>query len=456
MHLEWITSTPDAPWVRQDTGAAATGLSQQATRDTSACTDRLTVGPDEAQTIAGFGGCFNELGWMALGALSPDARDQIVRELFDTENGLGLGLCRIPIGASDYAAQWYSCNETDGDLAMDHFSIDRDRVHLIPYIKAAQAINPDMRFFASPWSPPTWMKQPKAYNYGRLRMEPAILDSYALYLQKFIEAYADEGIPVAQLHIQNEPYADQKFPSCLWSPEQFRVFLRDHIGPRFEQAGMETELWLGTLNGPTQMGFTPAGIKVDLYERNVDTLLFDPAVRRYIAGIGYQWAGQHVIQRTHESFPEIRLMQTENECGDGTNTWEYAQYVFNLIRHYLGNGAEAYVYWNMVLAAGGESTWGWHQNTLVTVDPDTGAVVRNPEYWLMRHFSGHVRPGAKRLVCSGHWNGSGLAFRNPDGAIVVQLSNALARPRTATIDVMGETRTVTLAPDSFNTLIFRQ
>jgi glucosylceramidase len=443
MAMQWFVSTPKAQWI------------SRSLQDLPACIDTLQVSDQELQTITGFGGCFNELSWIALDKVDPEVRQQVLCDLFDRDEGLGFSFCRVPIGASDYAAEWYSHNETDEDFAMDHFSIQRDYRYLIPYIKAAQAINPDIKLFASPWSPPTWMKHPRAYNNGRLRMEPAILESYALYFKKFIEAYQVEGIPITQVHLQNEPFADQKFPSCLWSAEQFKIFIRDYIGPLFAREKIDTEIWLGTLNGPTQMQFSPTGaINIDLYDQIMDELLFDPQVRQYLSGVGYQWAGQHVIQRTHESFPELRLMQTENECGDGRNTWQYAQYVFNLVKHYLVNGVESYIYWNMVLEPQGISTWGWHQNSMVSVDPESRTVTYNPEFYVMKHLSRFVRPGAKLLKTNGHWNSSSLAFANPDRSIVVLMSNALPRHRQATIQVRDQAMTVNLEPQSFNTFVF--
>lgn len=444
MNMQWIATTPDIRW------------QEQTWQDRPAVADTLIVTATADQVIDGFGGCFNELGWIALGHLDPAEQSRVLADLFDPTAGSGLTFCRLPIGASDYAAQWYSLDEFEGDIELTHFSIERDRRYLIPYIKAAQDFNPQLRFFASPWSPPAWMKQPPVYNYGRLRMEPEILASYARYFEKYITAYQAEGIPISQVHVQNEPFADQKFPSCLWSPEQFRVFIRDYLGPRLAASGLATELWLGTLNGPTQMHFSPTGrIDINLYDRFVDDLLFDPDVRQYLRGVGYQWAGQHIIARTRESFPELGLMQTENECGDGNNTWVYAQYVFNLMRHYLGNGVSSYIYWNMILEPQGRSTWGWTQNALITIDPLTRRAIYNPEFYVLKHLARFVAPGARRLQTRGHWTGSSLAFANPDGSVVVVMSNALSRERAATLQIADQAYTVNLAADSFNTFVFR-
>lgn len=444
MNIRWISTTENEVW--KDNEIEFIESSQ----------DTLELTGERDQTIDGFGGCFNELGWIALSKLDEEQREKVISELFDTEFGCKFNFCRTPIGANDYAAEWYSYNENDGDYNMEKFSIERDKLYLIPYIKKAKEYRADLKLFASPWSPPTWMKFPKAYNYGKLRMEKKVLDAYALYFKKFIEAYKAEGIEINQVHIQNEPFADQKFPSCLWTGEEYRIFIKDHIGPLFEKENINTEIWFGTLNGPTQMNFSPTGeIKLQSYDEYVDRVLFDEDARKYIKGVGYQWAGQHVIQRTHESFPELKLMQTENECGDGNNTWEYARYVFSLMRHYFSNGVNSYIYWNMVLEPKGTSTWGWNQNSLITVKPDTKEVVYNPEFYLMKHFSHFVLPEAVRLKTKGHWTGASLAFENPNGEIVLVVSNAIDKTRKFTFKNNGQEFSVALKPYSFNTIVIK-
>ena len=439
--IQWFETTRTAPFAAKTPEQTAPG------------SHTLRLNGEKAQTVRGFGGCFNELGWMALQKASPADREAVLQALFGAD-GLALAFNRIPIGASDYAAGWYSCDETPGDTALAHFTLARDEEMLIPYIRAAQAVRPEMRFFASPWSPPAWMKQPPVYNYGRLRRDPEIREAYARYLQRFAAEYAARGIPIDQLHVQNEPFADQKFPSCLWDAEDFRSFIRDYLGPQMERTGTKTDIFLGTLNGPEEMKFLSyAGVELSNYNRYLDTILFDDAARRYIKGIGYQWAGRAVAARTHESFPELELIQTENECGDGKNSWEYAQYVFSLMRHYFRSGVTAYTYWNMVLAPGGESSWGWHQNAMFTVEPDSGRVTVNPEFYVMKHFSHFVKPGAQVLGVSGHWSSAAQAFRNPDGSLVLVVQNALARPETFTFESGAKTFSAVLAPDSFHTFL---
>ncbi|WOC31725.1 MULTISPECIES: glycoside hydrolase family 30 protein [Caproicibacterium] len=441
MNIQWFQTTTAQPFFQRNI------LPLQ---EESPNTLQLTGA--RGQTLRGFGGCFNELGYLALAHANAAQRQAWMQTLFSPAE-MGLCFCRIPIGASDYAAEWYSCDETEDDYALRRFSIARDRRYLIPYIREAQAVNPNLQFFASPWSPPTWMKKPKAYNYGTLRMEPKVLAAYAHYLQRFVQEYRQEGIPIVQVHVQNEPFADQKFPSCRWSAEAFRVFIGEYLGPVFEKDRDGADIFLGTFNGPEEMTLLPGNrIQLENYNRYVDSILFDPQVLRYVKGIGYQWAGRTVIDKTHLSFPELELIQTENECGDGTNSWAYAQYMFSLMCHYFRCGVTAYVYWNFILEAGGESTWGWKQNSMATVEKD-GTVLYQPEFYVMKHFARFVRPGAAVLGLSGHWSSAATAFENRDGSRVLVMQNALDRAEPVTLCDGGRKLTVELQPRSFHTFV---
>lgn len=444
MTITWTTSTEDARW--QDAGAPSPGVTA----------DRgLRLTGVRGQTVHGFGGTFNELGYRAISALPEVDQEQIFRELFSPDE-LNFRVNRSAVGANDFASSWYSYDETPGDHALEHFSVERDEVAVIPFIRQAQRYQDEMILHCSPWSPPTWMKNPPAYNYGRLVMTPENLNAYARYFVRFVQEYAARGITVNQVHVQNEVFADQKFPSCVWDSEQLRVFIRDHLGPAFAAAGLETKIFLGTLNGPEDMKFTATGQALTNYVRFVDNILMDDDARRHIAGIGYQWAGQHAIARTREAWPELEIMQTESECGFGSNAWEDAEYVFHLVRHYLEHGAMGYTYWNMALEPGGLSTWGWPQNSLITVDTAAQTWQRNPEYYVLKHYSAAVRPGAVRLGVTGRYFAQGSAYENPDGSLAVVVQNALEREQVFSFEDPERPEhsfTATLAPRSLNTFV---
>ena len=425
-----VSTTQTNPWMM---------VSAQKT----APTNYIEIQPGELrQTIRGFGGCFSELGARALQSLSPQERDRVNDALFSAD-GCGFTFCRLPIGASDFAHGWYSYDELPGDYQLKHFSIERDKTCIIPWVKQAQSRQSAMQFMASPWSPPTWMKEPPVYNYGKLIHTPENEAAYANYLRRYVAAYAEQGIHIDQLHLQNEPTSTQKFPSCVWTGEEMRDFIKrnfaDGICP-------DTDLWLGTLNGPA----SDERYCWTRFNNYAHTVLQDEVCRKAVAGVGYQWGGKFAVQQTHDSYPELELIQTESECGNGENTWEYALYIYELMHHYFRNGASAYMYWNMVLPAGGESSWGWRQNSLVTVNEAQPQY--NHEYYLMKHFAHFVKPGARYLQTHGAWSANTTAFQNSDGTKVFVILNPL--PQEIPVAVGGAS--YTLQKNSLNTIVINQ
>ena len=446
--VEWRWSTESARW--------QTGKSWEATKRPAT----LYADGNEYQKMHGFGACFNELGYKALLQLNVEEQESLLRELFAPEKeGCNINFCRLPIGANDYSLSWYSLDETAGDYELSNFSLERDEQALIPFVKRAMKYAPDLRLFASPWSPPTWMKKPPVYNWGKLIWEDQNLSAYAQYFVKYVEGYAQRGIRIDQVHVQNEPVANQKFPSCMWTGTELRDFIRDWLGPAFRRAGLDTEIWLGTINAPgcdyNRLIFDKWATEDYDYFANI--VLQDDRARQYIAGVSYQWGGKIAIQRTFESWwPQIRLMQSENECGFGDNTWEYAKYVWTMLKHYISNGAESYLYWNMILEPWGRSTWGDPQNAMVTVDPGQKRAVFNPDFYVMKHFSNPIRPDAVRLGIKGHMAADSLLFRNPDGSYVVEAFNPFPEEKDLIVELEGERLSFTLAGESFNSMILQK
>jgi glucosylceramidase len=445
--IEMTSTSPAGNWQKQS-------IQISVTRPAPEKPDILIDSQKVEQVITGFGGCFNELGWEALQSLPELERDNILATLFDTINGCRFTLCRMPIGANDYAVDWYSYDETPGDYEMKNFSISRDEKRLIPYIKMAQKVNPHIQIWASPWCPPSWMKTNNHYACSaskdfndlpdnmqgtemktQFRMEDKALKAYALYFQKFIEAYATRGIPIYAIHPQNELNSCQVFPSCIWRPEDIARFIGGYLGPQLERAGLKTSLFMGTIERPQ-------------IER-VDTILQNAAAKKYIRGVGFQWAGKDAIPQVHKKYPGLLLMQTETECGDGSNDWKAARHTWELMRHYFSNGANAYMYWNMVLDETGKSQWGWKQNSMISINRKTGQVVYNPEFYLMKHLSAFVGPGAHYLPVD---NPNCLAFIYKEH-IILLLFNPLDTENTIRIRMNSLDYAIPLPAGSFNTLI---
>ncbi|KAA6345842.1 hypothetical protein EZS27_006617 [termite gut metagenome] len=421
----------------------------------SATVDVVIDPSNVQQTIQGFGTCFNELGWTSLSVLDAQVRESIMKELFSPGVGANFTICRMPVAANDFAIEWYSYDETENDFAMANFSIEHDKKTLVPFIKSAQKYLPDIKIWASPWSPPSWMKHNKHYA-GRSTVENGLpenrqgkegtdmfireepyLKAYALYFSKFIEAYRNEGIHIFAVMPQNEFNSNQTFPSCCWTAAGLADFIGKYLGPAMEAKGVD--VMFGTMERPN--------------ESLVDTIFTDPVAGKYIKGAGFQWAGKDALPGLHKRYPDMLLYQTEQECGNGKNTWKGAVYSWNLMKHYLNNGVSAYMYWNTSLMKGGISTWGWEQNSLVVVNEDK-TFEYTPEYYVLKHVSHYVKPGAKKLTLEGSYNDL-LAFRNPDKSIVIVARNEEAMDKTINIKVNETIYAPQLKANSLNTLIIR-
>jgi len=427
-HIHIIT-TPDASWQTRAPGA----------EPVSAQVCNLRSRGRHPHAWEGFGGCFNEIGWDALLRLAPASRSSLLDGLF-SEDGLHLDMGRLPMGASDYALSWHSYDETEGDLALNDFSIARDRERLFPFVHEALARRPDLRLFASPWSPPTWMKFPAAYNYGTFRMEPEYLASYADYFVRYVEACAVDGIHIGSVHPQNEPVADQKFPSCVWTGDELAEFIGGYLGPAMAARFPEVGVWLGTMNTAD-------------FENMFLPVLSDPRCSGILRGIGLQWDGKNVLQKLAAACPELPRWQTENECGDGLNTRAYAHGIFSLVSHYLSSGVNAYVYWNMALPPGGRSTWGWEQNSLAVVDGASGEWSWQPEYYVFKHLAHFVRPGDFPLQLDGMLAPCAVAFERAAGGHVLAIHNPQPQPVPLHAEIGGKEIVAKLEPDSFHTFV---
>jgi glucosylceramidase len=454
MHdLTWIATTQTSQWQSKD--AATTSLASKGKWDVEAQLEK------PLQTIDGFGACFNELGWTSLGALADKDKDAIFRELFAPGVGANFNICRTSVGANDFSRDWYSYDETPEDFALEHFSISQDLETLVPFIRNALKYQPELKLWASPWSPPTWMKYNKHYagemsepdmppnglkpeqlaweGTDQFIQEERYFSTYSAYFARFIQEYSRQGIKINMVMPQNEFNSPQPFPSCSWTAEGLARFI-SFLGPELQK--LNVDVFFGTMERPS--------------EKLVDVALLDPKASNYIKGAGFQWAGKRAIVGIHRRYPQLKLYQTEQECGDGKNDWRYCRYAWTLLKRFLENGVSAYHYWNISLKEGGVSRWGWAQNSLVTVDTVARTYKYNYEYYLLKHLSHFVKPGAKRLdtfTLTGYENL--LAFANPDETVVILMQNDLGQELPVRVKVGEKVIGATLEADSFNTFVLQ-
>jgi glucosylceramidase len=429
-------------------------------------TGAATVTVNESQRYQkwlGFGGCFNEKGWEALSKLSSSERTRAIQLLFDKQNGIGITWGRIPIGASDYAIARYTLNQTTGDTLMNSFSITHDNSYLIPFIKAAQAVKPDIIFWASAWTPPTWMKtgavDAAGYDGGAFRNQATYLMANALYTARFIEAYNANGIPIKAIFPQNEPGYTTHYPSCGWGKyalpppeggadvngtEYLSDYVANYLWPTLQNRGLtSTDLWFGTLSNNNYASAYWSGAQ--------------SKAGTHIKGVGLQWNNVGLVATVANA--GYLVMQSEHQCGnypwktvvtnvanaDSThffasyapNNYNYGLESWRLLTTWIRAGVNIYSAWNMVLDTGGfnlDQSRKWPQNALLTVNYQTATLKVTPVYYVFRHLAQYLDTGAVRLGTSG---GDALAFRNPDSSIVTIVFNSATSPAALRISVRG-------------------
>ena len=411
---------------------------------------------DTSFTFQGFGTCLNELGYDALMQLSAEKREELMSRMYDADGDLRYNLARLSVGANDYAREWYSYDETEDnvpDFNMEHFSIDRDRERVIPYAKLAQKYCPDMTFWASPWSPPQWMKTNKHYAQrpgggngcpfavapyfnDQFVMEPDYLNAYCLYFDKYIDAMKEEGIPVTGLAYQNEAYSNTVYPGCSWTAEGTGKFLAQYLGPYMKEHQPQLNLILGTINTGS----------IDV----IETIINTPGFKDYINTVGFQWEGGPALPEIQRRYPDFHFVQTESQCNWGAMDWADGSLIFQLINHYLINGCETYTFWNSVLTTG-MSTWGWQQSMLVRVNSDN-TISFLDEWYAAKHFSHFITDGSKMLVGSDETQKL-IAYVRPDGAVVLVVGNLTEQDKTISVDIDGEYISLDLPANSFNTCL---
>jgi glucosylceramidase len=376
-----------------------------------------------AQRWDGFGGTFSERSGDYLSQLSASDKEMALQLLFGPD-GLRFNRGRIPIGASDYAIDRYTLDETPGDTSLSKFSIERDQQKLIPYIKAALAVAPGLHLWASPWSPPTWMKSNSAFDGGTMKEDDATLHAFALYLTKFVQEYGKQGIPIEVVHPQKEPNLALDFPSCVWSPAAMTRFIGAYLGPMFADQKVDAQIFLGSLS---EDGGGDKALAI------ISAVMADAAAMTYVEGFGFEWNGVRLVAEVKPR--NLPIWQDNHNVGNlpwaggsfrpdaAPNDHAYAVTSWGFIRDWIRAGVNTYFTSSMILDSVGVGigTMKWPQNALLVVDASSKKLVVTPAYHLFRHLSPYVDPGANVIGTTG---GDALAFKNPDGTIVAVLYNA--------------------------------
>jgi glucosylceramidase len=407
------------------------------------------------QTFLGIGGALTDAAAETFAKLPQAKQQEFLKAHFDRENGIGYTLARTNIHSCDFSSGSYTY-VSEGDKELKSFSVEHDRQFRIPFIKQAlAAAGGKLNLFASPWSPPAFMKD----NNNMLRggkLKPDFYQSWANYFVKFIRAYEREGIPIWGVSIQNEPMATQKWESCIFSAEEERDFLKNHLGPTIKKERLgEKKIIVWDHNR-------------DLIYQRARTILTDPQAAQYVWGVGYHWyepwsGGEPMfdnVKLVREAFPDKHLIFTEG-CADSfkperLTDWALGEMYGRSMINDFNSGTVGWTDWNVLLdETGGPNHVQNFCFAPVHADTRTGELIYTNSYYYIGHFSKFVRPGAKRIASSPSRSPLlSTAFVNPDGKVSVVVMNKTDQKISYFLWLDGNAAEVESLPRSIQTLVF--
>ena len=407
------------------------------------------------QTLMGIGGAITDASAEVFATLNKEKQQKFLESYFDTEKGIGYSLLRTSIHSCDFSRESYTYIK-ERDTALNTFSIDHDRKFRIPLIKRAMAMAGDeMVLYATPWSPPAFMKSNGSMLEGGTLL-PQYGDNWALYYTKFIKAYEKEGMPIWGITIQNEPMAKQTWESCIYTAAAERDFLKNHLGPIMEKEGLgDKKIVVWDHNR-------------DLMNQRANIIFTDPEASKYAWGMGFHWyetwaGGDPMfdnVEKVKESFPTKNLMFTEgcNEKFDASKYqfWPHAERYGSSMIHDFNNGTVAWTDWNILLDQhGGPNHVGNFCFAPVHADTDTGELIYTPSYYYLGHFSKFIRPGAKRMSTAvSRSNLLSTSFENKDGKMVTVVMNKTDNEVTYNLFVGTKKTVVNIPAHAMQSLIY--
>jgi glucosylceramidase len=400
------------------------------------------------QLVDGFGWCLTGGSARLLHQMSTEKRSALLKELFSTEGtGIGSSYLRISIGASDLSDSVFSYNDLPNgktDVNQEQFSLDVERVHLIPILKEILAINPELKIMGSPWSPPKWMKTNNDTRGGSLKSE--YYDAYALYLVKFIEGMALEGIKIDAITIQNEPLHPGNNPSLLMLAEDQAEFIKRSLGPTFEKADIET--------------------KIVVYDHNADrpdypiTILNDPEAAKYIDGSAFHLYGGKIeaLSEVHEAYPNKNIYFTEQWVGAHANMYgDLLWHVSTLVIGGTRNWSRTVLEWNLAADPNQDphTDRGGCDRCLGAITLDGDSITRNPAYYIVAHASKFIKPDALRVQTNTLDGLPNVAFKNTDGTLVLVVANTSGTLKDVQVTCEGKAVAVSLNAGAVGTYVLK-
>ncbi|HTN36304.1 MAG TPA: glycoside hydrolase family 30 beta sandwich domain-containing protein [Arachidicoccus sp.] len=398
------------------------------------------------QEIDGFGFCLTDGSADLINKMSPDKKATLLSELFGTKDpGIGISYIRVSIGASDLSDSVYTYDDVPTgktDKNLQHFTIAKAKINLIPVLRDILKINPDLKILGSPWSAPSWMKDNEKSKGGSLI--PDDYTTYAQYFVRYIQDMKAAGIRIDAITPQNEPLNPDNNPSMYMNGEQQASFIRDALGPAFAAAGLDT--------------------KIIIYDHNADhpdyplTILKDPEAAKFVDGSAFHLyaGGITALSAVHEAYPDKKIYFTEQYTpGSGSFEGDLSWHVKNLIIGATKNWSRNVLEWNLASDPQlGPHTPGGCTTCLGAVTIEGNSVLRNPSYYIIAHASKFVRPGSYRIQSSEIANISSVAFVTPEGKKVLITLNTSNQPRIFDISFKGKVAHAAIDPGAVATFVW--
>lgn len=406
------------------------------------------------QEFLGIGGAITDASSEVFATLNKDQQEEFLQAYFG-KNGINYTIIRTSIHSSDFGLGSHTYVE-EGDAALKTFSIEKDKEKRIPFIKRAiELIEDDLVFYASPWSPPAFMKTNKNMLRGG-KLLPEFRQAWANYYAKFIKAYEDEGIPVWGLTIQNEPMAVQRWESCIYTAEEERDFLKNYLGPTLEKEGLgDKKIVVWDHNR-------------DLISERANTIFEDPEASKYAWGIGFHWYETWTgglpkydnLKNIKESFPSKNMLFTEG-CQEGFDTermhyWPNAERYGNSMINDFNSGVVGWTDWNILLdERGGPNHVQNFCFAPIHANTKTSELTYTPTYFYIGHFSKFINPGAKRVsTTTSRTSLESTSFLNSDGSLVTVVMNKTDAKINYKLAVGNLESVIEILPHAMQTIVY--
>jgi glucosylceramidase len=406
------------------------------------------------QKYLGIGGAITDASSEVFSTLNAAQQDKLLESLYGKE-GIGYNIIRTSIHSSDFGLGSHTYIE-EGDADLKTFSIEKDKEKRIPFIKRAiDLIKDDLVFYASPWSPPAFMKTNKNMLQGG-KLLPEFRQAWADYYVKFINAYEEEGIPVWGLTIQNEPMAVQRWESCIYTADEERDFLKNYLGPTLEKEGLgDKKIVVWDHNR-------------DLISERANTIFEDPEASKYAWGIGFHWYETWTgglpkydnLKNINESFPSKNMLFTEG-CQEGFDTerlhfWPNAERYGNSMINDFNSGVVGWTDWNILLdERGGPNHVQNFCFAPIHANTKTGELTFTPTYYYIGHFSKFIKPGALRVsTTTSRTSIESTSFQNPDGEIITVVMNKTNHTIGYKLIVGAAETYIEIQPRAMQTIIY--